>query len=86
MAIPTTVLFITLLGIVLVVLYLLEVVRDGANNEQNQLRQWWQEKVSRLHNVFMKAIPLSTIRIVVTVLQIIIQVRSVGGRFNLIWL
>lgn len=84
MAIPTTVLFITLLAIVLVVVYLLEVVRDGSNNEQNQPRQWWQLKVSRLHNGFIKAIPQSTIRIVVTVLQIVIQVRSVGDRFNFI--
>lgn len=86
MAIPATVLFISLLAIVLVASYLLEVVRDGANNEQNQPRQRWQENVSRFHNIFMKAIPLSTIRIVVTVLQIVIQVRSVGGGLNLIWL
>lgn len=82
MAIPTTVLFITLLAVVLVVLYLIEVVRDEDNNEQIQPRQWWQEKVSRIHNVFITAIPLSTIRIVVTVLQIIIQVRSVGVPSN----
>lgn len=81
-AIPATVLFITLLAIALAASYLLELVGDETNIEQNQPRQWWRENLPRLHNLFVKAIPLSSIRIVVTVLQIVIQVRSVRDGFN----
>ena len=80
--IPTVVMLLTLLATVLVASYLLEVVRHGPDVERNQPRQWWRENVWRLRAFLAKALPLSTIKIVVTVLQIVIQVRLVRNGSN----
>lgn len=72
----TTVLLLVLLAAVLVLSYLLQVVGDGAHQAQRQPRRWWQEKLSSFRNFLVKAMPLSSIRIVVVVSQIVIQVRA----------
>ena len=84
--VPTMLMFLTLLATVLVASYLLEVVRDGADVEHNQPRQWWRANVWRLRTFLSKALPLSTTKIVVTVLQIVIQVRPVIDGSNPIYL
>lgn len=85
MVISTMMLFMALLATVLAASYLLGVVRDGAEDDQIQPQHRWRDNVSRLHNRLMSAIPLSTVRIVVTVLQIVTQVRSVRDGLNPIW-
>ena len=75
--IPTIVLFLTLLATILVASYLLEVVRDGPAVEGVQPQHSWRGNVRRSRAFLSKALPLSTIKIVVTVLQIVIQVRPI---------
>ena len=80
--VPTIALFLTLLATVLAASYLLEVVKDGPDVERIQPRQWWRGIVWRLRTFSSKALPLSTIKIVVTALQIVIQVRFVRDGSN----
>lgn len=80
MGVSTTVVFLTFFAAVLVALNLLETVRDEDEGPQNQPQHRWQQnKVSRFCSTVVKAIPLAAIRIVVVALQIIIQVRGLGG-------
>lgn len=72
-----TTLLVASILVLLLVSYLVQVVEDGAHQAQNQPRRWWRGKVSRCRKYIVKAMPLSTIRIVVVVMQIVVQVRAV---------
>lgn len=60
----------------LVVSDLLQVVKDGAKETRAEPRRWWQGRLSSLHKFLVNAIPMSAIRIMVVVLQIVVQVRA----------
>lgn len=60
----------------MVVSFLLQRVGDAGRQAQNQPRRWWRVKSWRIRNFLAKSIPLSAIRIVVVVMQIVIQVRN----------
>lgn len=70
-------LLLVLLGGVLGAIYLLQRVGADAHQEQNQPRRSWQGKLKRVRVFIGKVIPLSAIRIVVVVVQIVIQVCAV---------
>lgn len=59
-----------------VVVTLLQKVEDSAQPAQGQRKRLWHETPSIFRNLFVEAIPLSAIRIVVVVLQIVIQVSA----------
>ena len=63
---------------------LLEVVGDGPDETRNEPRSWWQGKLSSLRLILGNAIPISAIRIVVVVLQIVVQVRGIKHDLQLI--
>lgn len=69
----TTLLVVSFL-VLLLVSYLVQTVGDGVHRP----RRWWQGKMSRFRNFLVKSMPLSTIRIVVVVMQIVFQVRAVA--------
>lgn len=62
---------------------LLQIVGDGAVETPSKTRSWWRGKVSYLRNLFLKALPMPAIRIVVVVLQIVVQVRAVRHSLKL---
>lgn len=86
MGVTAGVLFLALVVTVLAVTYLIDIVGDETDEVQNQPRRWWQKKLSRFHNLLVKSLPLSTIRIVVVVLQIVIQVRAIRDGHKPVWL
>ena len=55
---------------------LLQIVVGGAVQTSNNPRRWWQGKLSALRKFLVEAIPMSAIRIVVVILQIVVQVRD----------
>lgn len=61
----------------LVVSDLLLVGGDGTDDIQTEPRRWWQGHQSHLRGILLKAVPMSAIRIVVVVLQIVVQVRRI---------
>ena len=65
--------------IVLVASYLLQPEVNGNVEERNEARSLWRRKLSSFRHAFLKGSPLSAVSIVVVVLQIIIQVRALGG-------
>lgn len=73
-----TVLLLVLFVVVLVVSHLLQMVGGEARQAPGQPQPWWRGKMSRFRSFLVKSIPLSAIRIVVVVLQIVIQVSFFG--------
>lgn len=65
---------------VMFILYLVQNVDDEARREQSQARRWWKEKLTRVREFIAKVVPLSAIRIVVVVAQIVVQVGDIEGR------
>lgn len=53
---------------------LLQIVGGRTVETPNKPRLWWQGKLSALRKFLVEAIPMSAIRIVVVVLQIVVQV------------
>lgn len=78
----TAVLVLVLFVVWLVVSDLLLVESGGADETPSEPRRWWQEKQSNLREILVKAVPMSAIRIVVVVLQIVVQVRSIRDSLN----
>lgn len=70
-------LVVVLIVVILGSVYLLKRVGAGHHREQNQPRRSWQGKLKRFRVLVGRVIPWSTIRIVVVVVQIVIQVGAV---------
>lgn len=64
--------------VLFVVSYLLKTVEDGSNDAQTRPRRWWQGNLPRFRGFLDKPLPSSAIKIIVVVLQIVIQVRATG--------
>lgn len=71
-----------LVVVILGSVYLLQRVGAGPHREQNLVRRSWQGKLKHYRALLGKVIPLSTIRIVVVVLQIVIQVGAVQDKIE----
>lgn len=78
----TIILALALLVAFVVVSNLLQIVGDGGVETQSEPHNWLHGKLSHLRKHFVKAIPMSAIRIVVVVLQIVVQVRAIKRRLN----
>lgn len=67
-----------LFAVLFVVSYLLKMVEDGGNDARTRPRGWCQGNLPRFRGFLDKPLPSSAIKIVVVVLQIVIQVRATG--------
>ena len=73
----TTILALALIVALVVVSDLLQIEGDRAVETQNEPQNCLHGNLSHLRKFLVKAIPMSAIRIVVVVLQIVVQVRAI---------
>lgn len=83
LGVSTTVLLLVVFVVVSVVSYLLQMVGDGPHDALDQPRRWWRGKRCFVRRPLVESLPLSTIRIVVVVLQIVIQVSNIEDSLKL---
>lgn len=69
-------LVLVLLLVIIAVHSLLKPVSEGVQEGQDGEYCWWPRMISSLHKAVIRAIPFTAVRIVVVILQIVIQVRT----------